>query len=115
MVAGRHNAGSRRANQSVRAGLPAAGDDNRRTRQRRALWRRRPGRPGRRQRRRQPAQRRLQRRHQRQHGDDQIRDGDGTDTVYGDGGNDTIRTGAGNDEVFGGSGNDVIVEETADQ
>src|SRR5262245_25518857 len=115
MVAGRHNAGSRRANQSVRAGLPAAGDDNRRTRQRRALWRRRPGRPGRRQRRRQPAQRRLQRRHQRQHGDDQIRDGDGTDTVYGDGGNDTIRNGAGNDEVFGGSGNDVIVEETADQ
>jgi len=72
MVAGRHNAGSRRANQSVRAGLPAAGDD-------------------------------------------QIRDGNGTDTVYGDGGNDTIRTGAGNDEVFGGSGNDVIVEETADQ
>jgi Ca2+-binding RTX toxin-like protein len=43
-------------------------------------------------------------------GNDNLRAGDGDDTVYGDGGNDRLEGGAGNDFLIGGAGNDVLVD-----
>jgi Ca2+-binding RTX toxin-like protein len=43
-------------------------------------------------------------------GNDNLRAGDGDDTLYGDGGNDRLEGGAGNDFFIGGDGNDVLVD-----
>ncbi len=47
-------------------------------------------------------------------GNDNLRAGDGDDTLYGDGGNDRLEGGAGNDFFIGGAGNDVLVDSFGD-
>lgn len=101
MVAGRHNAGSRRANQSVRAGRPAAGDDQIRD----GDGTIRTG-----------------------AGNDEVFAGSGNDVIVEETADqtpyyrgsiplnvgDTLRAGSGNDTIKGGGGHDEIFGDTED-